>query len=307
MSEAATKPLTIPRELLGAPGDFNPTLLIFLISIAIAIVTTLGYWCWHWVDWVCFCLNIVALHLVGTVIHDACHGVAHRNKTMNAILGHGSAFLLCFSYPVFTRVHIQHHANVNDPENDPDHVVSTFGPLWIINARFMYHEFFFFQRKLWRKNELFEWFLARLSLGIVIYLACQFHFLGYVFNFWFTPLAIVGLVLGLFFDYLPHRPFKERDRWLNARVYPSKILNWLIMGQNYHLVHHLWPAVPWYKYEAAYYAAKPILDEKGSPQSIGLLKEDFLGFVYDIFLGIRIHRKPEPEKETIIVESKISL
>lgn len=306
MSEAATKPLTIPRELLGAPGDFNPTLLIFLMSIAIASITTLGYWCWGWVDWVCFCLNTVALHLVGTVIHDACHGVAHRNKTMNAVLGHGSAFLLCFSYPVFTRVHIQHHAHVNDPENDPDHVVSTFGPLWIINARFMYHEFFFFQRKLWRKNELLEWVLARLALGIVIYVACQYDFLGYVFNFWFVPLAVVGLVLGLFFDYLPHRPFRERDRWLNARVYPNRVLNWLIMGQNYHLVHHLWPAVPWYKYEAAYYAAKPILDEKGSPQSIGLLKEDFLGFVYDIFLGIRIHRKPKPE-EPIIVESEISL
>lgn len=305
MSEAATKPLTIPRELLGAPGDFNPTLLIFLVSIAIAILTTLGYWCWGWVDWICFCLNTVALHLVGTVIHDACHGVAHRNKIMNAILGHGSAFFLCFSYPVFTRVHIQHHGNVNDPENDPDHVVSTFGPLWFINARFMYHEFFFFQRKLWRKNELFEWFLARLSLVGVIYVACRYDFLGYVFNFWFIPLAIVGLVLGLFFDYLPHRPFKERDRWKNARVYPSRILNWLILGQNYHLVHHLWPAVPWYKYEAAYHAAKPILDEKGSPQSIGLLKEDFLGFVYDIFLGIRLHHKPKPiEKlpETSIAE-----
>jgi beta-carotene hydroxylase len=307
MSEAATKPLTIPRELLGAPSDFNPTLLIFLLSIAIAIISTLGYWCWGWVDWISFCLNVVALHMVGTVIHDACHGVAHRNKVMNAILGHGSAFFLCFSYPVFTRVHIQHHAHVNDPENDPDHVVSTFGPLWIINARFMYHEFFFFQRKLWKKNELFEWFLARLSLALVIYVACQFNFLGYVFNFWFVPLAIVGLVLGLFFDYLPHRPFKERDRWLNARVYPSKILNWLIMGQNYHLVHHLWPAVPWYKYEAAYYAAKPILDEKGSPQSIGLLKEDFLGFVYDIFLGIRIHRKPKSEAAPISEESKVSL
>ncbi|HTL87991.1 MAG TPA: fatty acid desaturase [Leptolyngbya sp.] len=297
MSEVATKPLTIPKELLGAPGDFNPTLLIFLLSIAIALITTLGYWCWGWVDWVCFCLNVVALHLVGTVIHDACHGVAHRNKVMNAVLGHGSAFLLCFSYPVFTRVHIQHHGNVNDPENDPDHLVSTLGPLWIINARFMYHEFFFFQRKLWRKNELFEWFLARLSFAAVIDVAYQYDFLGYVFNFWFVPLAIVGLVLGLFFDYLPHRPFKERDRWKNARVYPSRILNWLILGQNYHLVHHLWPAVPWYKYEAAYVAAKPILDEKGSPQSLGLLKEDFLGFIYDIFLGIRIHPKPKALEE----------
>lgn len=295
MSEAR-KPLTVPKELLGAPSGFNPTLTIFLLSVLIAIVSTLGYFLWGWVDWVCFCLNGLALHMVGTVIHDACHGVAHKDRIVNAVLGHASAFMLCFSFPVFTRVHMQHHAHVNDPDNDPDHVVSTFGPLWIINARFMYHEVFFFQRRLWRKFELWEWLIARAVLGVVIFLACQYGFLGYVFNFWFVPLAIVGLVLGLFFDYLPHRPFKERDRWLNARVYPNRILNWLIMGQNYHLVHHLWPSVPWYNYERAYYATKPLLDAKGSPQSIGLLKEDFLGFVYDIFLGIRIHRKHESEE-----------
>lgn len=304
---AATKPLTVPKELLGPPGDFNPTLLIFWLSVALAVMTTLGYWCWGWVDWCCFCLNVLALHMVGTVIHDACHGVAHRNKLVNAFLGHGSAFLLCFSYPVFTRVHMQHHANVNDPDNDPDHVVSTMGPLWIINARFMYHEFFFFKRKLWRKNELLEWFLARLSLGLVVYLAYHYDCLGYVFNFWFIPLAIVGLVLGLFFDYFPHRPFKERDRWKNARVYPNRLLNWLIMGQNYHLIHHLWPSVPWYHYERAYVATKPLLDAKGSPQSIGLLKENFLGFIYDIFLGIRFHSKKEDSvKEGVPIVNALS-
>jgi len=304
---AATKPLTVPKELLGPPGDFNPTLLIFWLSVALAVMTTLGYWCWGWVDWCCFCLNVLALHMVGTVIHDACHGVAHRNKLVNAFLGHGSAFLLCFSYPVFTRVHMQHHANVNDPDNDPDHVVSTMGPLWIINARFMYHEFFFFKRKLWRKNELLEWFLARLSLGLVVYLAYHYDCLAYVFNFWFIPLAIVGLVLGLFFDYFPHRPFKERDRWKNARVYPNRLLNWLIMGQNYHLIHHLWPSVPWYHYERAYVATKPLLDAKGSPQSIGLLKENFLGFIYDIFLGIRFHSKKEDSvKEGVPIVNALS-
>jgi len=35
------------------------------------------------------------------------------------------------------------------------------------------------------------------------------------------------------------------------------------------------------------------LDEKGSPQSLGILegKKDFWSFIYDIFLGIRLHHK----------------
>jgi beta-carotene hydroxylase len=107
-------------------------------------------------------MNVLALHMAGTVIHDACHNAAHRNRVMNAMMGHGSALMLGFAFPVFTRVHLQHHANVNDPENDPDHYVSTGGPLWLINVRFLYHEVFFFKRRLWRKYELLEWFLSRL-------------------------------------------------------------------------------------------------------------------------------------------------
>ncbi len=297
MSEAA-KPLTVPRELMGPSSDlFNPTLLMFLMAVAIATISTIGYFHWHWIDWCCFLLNVLALHMVGTVIHDACHNVAHRNRIINAMLGHGSALMLGFSFPVFTRVHMQHHANVNDPKNDPDHVVSTFGPLWLINARFMYHEIFFFQRRLWRKYELLEWFIGRAAVAIVVYLGIHHGFLGYIFNFWFVPLAVVGLMLGLFFDYLPHRPFHERNRWKNARVYPSAILNWLIMGQNYHLIHHLWPSIPWYYYEKAYFKSKPLLDQKGAHQSLGILQttRDFLGFVYDVFLGIRFHASSAEE------------
>jgi len=251
-------------------------------------LSTAGYFLWSWPAWCVFCMNVLALHLCGTVIHDASHNSAHRNRVVNACLGHGSALILGFSFPVFTRVHLQHHAHVNDPENDPDHFVSTGGPLWLIAARFFYHEIYFFKRRLWRKWELLEWFLGRFAVGLLVFTAWKFDFLGYIFNFWFSPALVVGIALGLFFDYLPHRPFKERDRWKNARVYPSALLNLLIMGQNYHLVHHLWPSVPWYKYKPTYEVMRPLLDQKGSPQSLGLLQgKDFFSFLYDVFLGIR--------------------
>jgi beta-carotene hydroxylase len=296
MSEAV-RPLTVPKELLGPPESFwSPNLLMFLVAATIAITSTLGYWCWNFPDWCSFVMNVLALHMVGTVIHDASHHAAHRNRMVNAALGHGSALMLGFSFPVFTRVHMQHHANVNDPDNDPDHFVSTGGPLWLIAPRFFYHEVYFFRRKLWRKFELLEWFLARLAVALVIFLAIQYDFIGYVFNFWFSPSLVVGLALGLFFDYLPHRPFKERDRWKNARVYPNSILNLMIMGQNYHLVHHLWPSIPWYHYQTAYRITQPLLDEKGCHQSLGIWGKDFWSFLYDVFLGIRFHRhQPHPE------------
>ena len=283
---------TVPREYLKAPGGLNPNVLMTIAAIALLTISTIGYFRWGFIDWCCFMANVLALHLSGTVIHDASHNSAHSNRIINSVLGHCSALMLGFAFPVFTRVHLQHHANVNDPENDPDHFVSTGGPLWLIAARFFYHEFFFFRRKLWRKYELLEWFLSRMFLITIVMLGIHYGFIGYVMNFWFVPAMVVGMALGLFFDYLPHRPFKERDRWKNSRVYPSPILNLLILGQNYHLVHHLWPSIPWYKYQSAYYDTKPLLDAKGCEQSLGLLEgKNFLHFLYDIFLGIRFHKK----------------
>ena len=291
LTSEAQKPLTIPpKELLSPPGDFNPTLLMFVLVVMMLVLSNFGYWLWEWPHWLCFSINILALHCSGTIIHDACHQSAHRNRIVNAILGHCSALILAFAFPVFTRVHLQHHSNVNDPSDDPDHYVSTGGPLWLIAVRFLYHEVFFFQRRLWRNYELLEWFISRLIIITIVYISVQYHFLGYILNFWFIPAFLVGITLGLFFDYLPHRPFVERNRWKNARVYPGKVLNILILGQNYHLIHHLWPSIPWYNYQPAYYLMKPLLDEKGSPQTSGLLqKQDFWEFVYDIFIGIHFH------------------
>ena len=289
---AAVEPLTIrktvPPELLKTEGGLSPNMLMFLASAGLIILSTVGFFVWSWPAWCVFCMNVLSLHLSGTVIHDASHNSAHRNRAINACLGHGSALILGFSFPVFTRVHLQHHAHVNDPQNDPDHFVSTGGPLWLIAARFFYHEIYFSKRRLWRNWELLEWFLGRSAVGLLVFTAWKFDFLGYIFNFWFSPALVVGIALGLFFDYLPHRPFKERDRWKNARVYPGAVLNVLIMGQNYHLVHHLWPSVPWYKYKPTYEVMRPLLDQKGSPQCLGLLQgKDFFSFLYDVFLGIR--------------------
>ncbi|MTJ11532.1 beta-carotene hydroxylase [Anabaena sp. UHCC 0187] len=291
LTSEAQKPLTIPpKELLSPPGDFNPTLLMFLVVVMMLVLSNFGYWLWEWPHWLCFSVNTLALHCSGTVIHDACHQSAHRNRIVNAILGHCSALILVFAFPVFTRVHLQHHGNVNHPKDDPDHYVSTGGPLWLIAVRFLYHEVFFFQRRLWRNYELLEWFISRLIVITIVYISVQYHFLGYILNFWFIPAFLIGITLGFFFDYLPHRPFVERSRWKNARVYPGKVLNILILGQNYHLIHHLWPSIPWYNYQPAYYLMKPLLDEKGSPQTSGLLqKKDFFEFVYDVFIGIHFH------------------
>ncbi|NBP99619.1 MAG: beta-carotene hydroxylase, partial [Synechococcaceae bacterium WB6_3A_227] len=200
---------SVPRDLVGLPPAWNPTVGLFIGGYLLAALTIWGWFVGHWPLAVLVLTGFLALHLEGTVIHDACHNAAHPNRFINAFMGHGAALLLGFSFPVFTRVHLQHHAHVNDPKHDPDHIVSTFGPLWLIAPRFFYHEYFFFQRRLWRRYELFEWALARTIFVLIVVAAVRGGFLQFIFNCWFAPALMVGVTLGLFFDYLPHRPFRS--------------------------------------------------------------------------------------------------
>ncbi len=281
------------QQYLGPPKRWNLTVGLFLGGYALA---ALSIWQWYQGTWplpVLIGLAFLALHMEGTVIHDATHNAAHPNRWINQAMGHGSAILLGFSFPVFKRVHLQHHSHVNDPKNDPDHIVSTFGPVWLIAPRFFYHEYFFFERKLWRRYELIQWGLERGLFISIVLAGINYGFMNIIYNLWFGPALMVGVTLGIFFDYLPHRPFLSRSKWKNARVYPSRLMNWIIMGQNYHLVHHLWPSIPWFEYKPAYEATKPLLDAKGSPQRIGIFetREDGFNFLYDVLLGIRSHKK----------------
>tara|TARA_Y100001968_G_scaffold309486_1_gene329314 strand:+ start:473 stop:1510 length:1038 start_codon:yes stop_codon:yes gene_type:complete len=281
------------QEYLDPPGNWNITVGLFIGGYLLAAISVWQWYAGNWPLPLLVGLAFLSLHMEGTVIHDACHNAAHPNRWINQAMGHGAAILLGFSFPVFTRVHLEHHKYVNDPKNDPDHIVSTFGPVWLIAPRFFYHEYFFFERKLWRRFELMQWGIERGLFISVVLAGIKFNFMNVIYNLWFGPALMVGVTLGIFFDYLPHRPFLSRNRWKNARVYPSKTMNLLIMGQNYHLVHHLWPSIPWFEYKPAYEVTKPLLDSKGSPQRMGIFEssKDGFNFLYDVLFGIRSHKK----------------
>jgi len=88
---------------LSPPGDFNPHAAHVLAALAMLVLSNCGYW--QQVSLVVLCHNVLALHIAGTVIHDACHQSAHRHGVVNAILGHLRCLMLAFAFPVFTRVY----------------------------------------------------------------------------------------------------------------------------------------------------------------------------------------------------------
>ena len=285
-----------PKSLMGPSQNFfSPTLGLFLLSMLLPLVGMFGLYQVHWNPWLSFTTGFIAVWLLNVVLHDSSHRSAHRWSWLNDFLGFWAALLQGLTWPVFLRTHLAHHAHTNDPEKDPDYYVSTGGPLWLTPIRFFHQEWFFFRHRLYKGwQDLGLWALSRgIQVGLLV-LAWHLGYFKYVMDHWFVPAGWVALGLGIWLDYFPHRPFDSLGRFGSTRVYPSRWLNRLIFGQNYHLVHHLWPSVPWYHYQDAYYATKELLLEKKSPHGLGLSNtREWLMFLRDFFVGVpknRSHR-----------------
>ncbi|ODS00160.1 hypothetical protein AUC68_03355 [Methyloceanibacter methanicus] len=41
-------------------------------------------------------------------------------------------------------------------------------------------------------------------------------------------------------------------------------MDWLYLFQNFHLIHHLFPRIPFYKYKDAFVDLRPVLEKEGA-------------------------------------------
>ena len=89
---APTRYQSVPREFLDPPNAWNPTVGLFLAGYGLAALTIWGWFVGQWSLPVLLALGFLALHLEGTVIHDACHNAAHPNRIINAVIYTPDAF-----------------------------------------------------------------------------------------------------------------------------------------------------------------------------------------------------------------------
>ena len=71
---------SVPRKFVDQPAAWNPTVAVFLGGYLLAAFTIWGWFFGALPLSVLLCTGFLALHLEGTVIHDACHNAAHPNR-----------------------------------------------------------------------------------------------------------------------------------------------------------------------------------------------------------------------------------
>lgn len=73
------------------------------------------------------------------------------------------------------------------------------------------------------------------------------------------------------FDYIPHRPHKisgKENPYLATHItkgpFGVKDLDIILLFQNYHLIHHLWPSLPFYKMGRVFHKHERELKDRGA-------------------------------------------
>ena len=232
--------------------------------------------------WACVPVIAWASFAHYTLVHEAVHGnltPGHSKlRWLNPVVGWIGAIGLTFPWPLMNRSHLLHHTHTNT-DQDPDIVVKgSLGQLlvkWLVNdwvlSLIPLIVFKYLAPADYRKvtapltgSEATQISAFQVAvLGVLALFCATGHALDW---FWliYAPPRLGSLWLTIFFQWLPHHPLDRTERYRNTRISLWPGAGALTMQQNLHLMHHLWPSVPFYNYGRLYRRLRPTLVAKGS-------------------------------------------
>ncbi|WP_067436718.1 fatty acid desaturase [Nocardioides jensenii] len=268
---SATTELPSPaasRHALPDPGEVVPAISWPIVGIFSGAIALFAFSTWAALaDRLPAPLTIVlsatAIFVLFTVLHDAAHYSVSTRRWVNVAFGRVAMFFVSplISFKSFAFIHIEHHRNTNDDANDPDHFVSG-APMWQLPLRFPLMDvpyLSFLVRNVRRRPraEVAETvFLMVASVAVIATSAFTGH-LWALAVIYLIPERVAMFVLAWWFDWLPHHDLEDtqqenRYRATRNRVGSEWFLTPLLLSQNYHLVHHLHPSIPFHRYVATW-------------------------------------------------------
>lgn len=252
-----TTPTPISRTLLRTPEVSWPTLGLSLVSLMAWTISLYAGAEGFAPLWACCVLSTIAAYVAFTPMHDAAHRSVCRLRWVNELVGRLSGLLLMAPFAAFRHVHLTHHQHTNeaDPMVDPDYW-SGLGKGWTRLLYWMTQDFFYYAYvlrmgdKLPLRMRMEVWGTVAAYYLIGIALALMGH--GEMMLLcWVLPARVAITVLAFAFNFLPHYPYeatRAEDRMRATSIMPGPILTPFFICQNYHLIHHLYPGVPFYRY-----------------------------------------------------------
>ena len=265
---AAMNETGVARQYELGPGETAwPTVALFLLALTAQAASTALALSGEWPAALAVLVNFVCAYAQFTVVHDAVHRAVSRRRWLNEAVGSAATLILFGPFSAFRRNHLRHHAHTNDPEKDPDFWVAgstATGTFLRCLVMLQMHYILYFRDALrgdlaWPRTAAVIPVIAGLFL-----LGGMKGWAGEMLLYWFLPAQLAVAALAFLFDYWPHRPHAERGRLRDTAAIAPRPLDPLFLAQNLHLVHHLIPTIPWYRYRPAFAALEPGLRLAGA-------------------------------------------
>jgi beta-carotene hydroxylase len=243
------------RQLTTAPRIAWPTVILCAAQIGTFLLV---YWfcAIHlWPLWLGTLLNSVAAYLAFSTGHDAVHRAISTNVRFNDLVGEISLGLVLpyVDIRMFRWAHSLHHRFANDPR-DPDVVLH--GPWWSLPFRWMSIDLLYVIHAFRHGDKVSTPFLhaslrRAVIVAAVIATLCWAGYGKEVLMLWFIPSRVGLMALGFAFFWLPHVPHdvtqaENFTRATTIREGYEWLFDPVLQYQNFHLIHHIYPATPFY-------------------------------------------------------------
>ncbi|MDN5743605.1 MAG: fatty acid desaturase, partial [Nocardioidaceae bacterium] len=257
-----------PVQGLPDPGERVPPLAWPPVALYVATLGVLAAEILLYVAgvsaWVTVPLGAAATFMAFSVVHEATHHAVSTNTGLNNTFGRLGmpVFVPYAPFSLLKFVHIEHHRNTNEAKDvDPDAWTSE-GAWWQLPFRWATIDFWyvvFYCRRISRRprGEQLAVVLNAVAFAALVALVVATGHLMTLVVLVLVPQRIGLVVLAWWFDYLPHNGLtatqrENKYRATRVRVGGEKVLTPLFVYQNYHLVHHLHPSIPFYRYVRAW-------------------------------------------------------
>ncbi|WP_024796417.1 fatty acid desaturase [Tomitella biformata] len=256
------------RHAFPDPGEGVPTISWPIVGIFTGAIAIFAFSTWAAVTDrlpvpVTILISAFAIFMLFTVLHDASHYSVSTHRWVNVAFGRVSMLFVSslISFKSFAFIHIEHHRNTNDDANDPDHFISG-AAWWQAPVRFPLMDVPYLTclvrnvKRRPRAEVLETSFLMVASVAVIVTSAFTGH-LWTLAVLYLIPGRVAMFVLAWWFDWLPHHDLEDtqqenRYRATRNRVGAEWIFTPLLLSQNYHLVHHLHPSIPFHRYVATW-------------------------------------------------------
>jgi len=262
-------------DVMHVPLISLPQVVLAMSALGLFATATLGA-IHHLIPmWVAMVCNVVAVYLAFTPLHDASHRAVSSSPFLNDFIGviTGQLLLPAINMTAFRAIHMDHHRYTGQEGRDPDTAFVTppkpFGVAYLMFADVHWVLWYLRYGRHYWSRKVAVYLVLLLTMMVAVHVA-------FLMSPWWKEFLLLYVVpqrvgLGVVAYTFAHIQHPEGLTWENEPFQSTMYVRGnspfrrLMFGQEEHIIHHVVPHIPWFKYKRVWDLANGVLREQGVP------------------------------------------